>query len=154
MEYFTTTSKASNRPADFVIVGVYDRGKLGTAAADIDSASHGEIRRRIKSGDIASKPGTCAVLTNVPGIKADRVAVVGLGKPSVLSATVYRKALTTALQAVAKTRAKNVLNALTLEPVNGTDIYYLARHTAEGVGPSFSRRWRERRGCAACCCPS
>ena len=139
MEYFTTTSNASNRSADFVIVGVYDRGKLGTAAADIDAASRGEIRRRIKSGDIASKPGACAVLTNVPGIKADRVAVVGLGKPAALSATVYRKALTAALQAVAKTRAKNVLNALTLEPVNGTDIYYLARHTAEGVGEARYR---------------
>jgi len=139
MEYFTTTSKASNLRTDCVIVGVYDRGLLGTAAADIDAASEGEIRRRIKSGDISSKTGQCALLTNVPGVKADRVAVVGLGKSAEFSATRFREAVAAAVRAVSRTKAKSVLNGLTLETVRETDVYYLARHTAVTVGDVLYR---------------
>ena len=35
MEYFSTTSAASRRASSCIIVGVYERGKLGAAAADI-----------------------------------------------------------------------------------------------------------------------
>ena len=38
MDFFTTTSKASRRAADCVIVGIYDRGKLSAGAAEIDAA--------------------------------------------------------------------------------------------------------------------
>ena len=37
MKFFTTTSKASRRVVDCVIVGVYERGKLSAGATDIDS---------------------------------------------------------------------------------------------------------------------
>lgn len=139
MEYFTTTSKSSRRAVDCVIVGAYERGKLGAGTEDIDNASKGEIRKRIKTGDISSAVGRCTILTNVPGIKADRVAVVGLGKSGKFSATEYKKAITAAAQAISQTKAKSVLNCLTLEPVADTDPYYLARHTAEAVGDVLYR---------------
>ena len=131
MEYFTTTSKASRRAVDCVIVGVYERNKLSAGAADIDTASKGEIRSRIKSGDVSAAVGRCAILTNVPGVKADRVAVVGLGKSSDLDATAFRKAVTAAIQSISQTKARSIFNCLTLEPVSSASPYYLARHTAE-----------------------
>jgi leucyl aminopeptidase len=82
MEYFTTTSAASRRVVDCVIVGIYERGKLGVGAVDIDSASKGSLRRHLKNGDISGQLGHCSVLTDVAGIRATRVAVVGLGKAS------------------------------------------------------------------------
>ena len=133
MEYFTTTSKASRRAADCVIVGVYERNKLSSGAGDIDSASKGEIRKRIKSGDVSTAVGRCAILTNVSGVKADRVAVVGLGAPAKLDATAFKKAITAAMHAISQTKAKTVYNCLTLESVDGTSPYYLARHTAEAA---------------------
>jgi len=54
MEYFTTTSKASRRAVDCVVVGVYARNRLGIGAEDVDTASKGEIKKRIKSGDIST----------------------------------------------------------------------------------------------------
>ena len=139
MEYFTTTSKSSRRAVDCVIVGAYERGKLGAGTEDIDNASKGEIRKRIKTGDISSAVGRCTILTNVPGIKADRVAVVGLGKSGKFSPTEFRKAITAAAQAISQTKAKSVLNCLTLEPVADSVPYYLARHTAEAVGDVLYR---------------
>jgi leucyl aminopeptidase len=139
MEYFTTTSKASRRAVDCVIVGVYERGKLGAGAADIDAASKGAIKRHLKSGDISGNLGRCAVLTDVDGVRATRVAVVGLGKISEFDASRYRQAVAAALQAVSQSKSRQILNCLTLESVNGTDAYYLARHTAQAVGDTLYR---------------
>ncbi len=139
MEYFTTTSKPSRRAVDCVVVGVYERGKLGASSEDIDMASKGEIKRRIKTGDVSAAIGRCSILTNVPGVKADRVAVVGLGKSGKLDAKAFKKAVAAAFQAISKTKAKSTLNCLTLENVGDSDAYYLARHTAEVVNDVLYR---------------
>lgn len=134
MEYFTTTSKASRRAVDCTIVGVYENGKLGVGAADIDSASKGEIRRLLKGGDVSGALGRSVVLNNVKGVKAARVVVVGLGKSASFGAKEFRKALSAALQSISRSKTRQVLNCLTLEPVADADVYYLARFTAQTVG--------------------
>jgi leucyl aminopeptidase len=139
MKYFTTTSNASRRAADCVIVGVYNRGKLGVAAGEIDAASNGHIQRLIKSGDVSGNPGSVSVLTNVPGVKAARVAIVGLGKNGGLDASSFRKAVAAATRAISKSKTRQILNCLTLEPVAGSSPYYLARHTVEAIGDSLYR---------------
>lgn len=139
MEYFTTTSKPSRRAVDCVIIGIYSRGKLGVGAGDIDSASKGELRRLIKSGDISSKLGRCAMLTNVAGVKARRVAVAGLGKSSGFGPKQLRKAMAAATHEVSRTKAREVLNCLTLETVAGSNPYYLARHSVEAIGDTLYR---------------
>ena len=139
MEYFTTTSAASRRAVDCVIVGVYERGKLGAGAADIDSASNGTIKRHLKNGDVSSRLGRCAVLTDVSGVRATRVAVVGLGKISTFGVTQYRRALAAALHAISQSKSRQVLNCLTLEDTSGAGPYYLGRHTAQTVGESLYR---------------
>ena len=139
MEYFTTTSAASRRAVDCVIVGIYERGKLGAGAADIDAASRGVIKRQVKSGDVSAAPGKCTILRDVPGVKAPRVAVVGLGAVSKFDAARYRKALTAALKAISSTKCRQVLNTLTLEDAGGARPYYLARFTAQAVGDALYR---------------
>lgn len=134
MDYFTTTSSAAKRAADCVIVGVYDGGTLAAGAKEIDSASNGALRRLVKSGDVSSKPGRCALLTNLSGIKAARVAVVGLGKPDSLDTRTFCRAVAAAASAVSDSNCKNILNTLTLEDVGDTGIYYLARQTVQSIG--------------------
>ena len=139
MEYFTTTSNAARRAVDCVIVGIYDRGKLGAGASDIDAASQGHLKALIKSGDLKSAAGRCVVLTSLPGVKAKRVAVVGLGKISKLDAKVFRKAVASAIRALEGSKTKRVLNTLTLEDVAGGSPYYLARQSVETLGDVLYR---------------
>ena len=134
MEYFSTTSKASNRAIDCVIVGVYEKNKLSAGAAEVDSASKGHLKALLKSGDISGQRGRAEVLTNVPGVKAKRIVAVGLGNKDSLTAVRFRKAVASALHAIEKTRTAQVLNTLTLEDVVGLSPYYLSRHTAEAIG--------------------
>ena len=139
MEYFTTTSNAARRAVDCVIVGVYERGKLSTGASDIDAASGGALRRLIKSSDISSQPGRCVVLTSVDGVRASRVAVVGLGKSSQLDGSKFARAVAAAARSIADSKCSQVLNTLTLESVSGADAYYLARHSVQAFGEVLYR---------------
>jgi len=138
MEYFTTTGKASKRDTDCVIIGIYKLGKLGAGAADIDAASKGEIRRLIKSGDLSGSLGRSVVLANLAGVKAARVAVVGLGKASAFGATQFRRALAAAVKSISSTKSNQILNCLTLE-TKAADAYYLGRATAEAIGDELYR---------------
>ena len=139
MEYFTTTSAASRRAVECVIVGIYERGKMSTGAADIDAASKGALKRHLKNGDVSGQLGRCAVLTDVAGVKATRVAVVGLGKISAFNIGRYRRALGAALAAISRTKCHQLLNCLTLESVGAAGSYYLGRHTAQTVGEAMYR---------------
>jgi leucyl aminopeptidase len=152
MEYFTTTSKASKRATDCVIIGIYERGKLGAGAADIDGASKGEIRRLIKSGDLSGSLGRSLVLSNVAGVKASRVAVVGLGKASAFGATQFRRALAAAIKSISSTKSHQVLNCLTLE-TSAADAYYLGRATAEAIGDELYRFTQMKSGRKAASMP-
>ena len=138
MEYFTTTGDASQRAVDCVIAGVYDHG-LGTSAAQIDTASGGLIRKQLKSNDIPTRLGRCVVLTNVPGVRAPRVVVVGLGDADAFGKPQYQRAVQAALQTISQTSCRRVLVGLTLEDADGADVYYLARYTAQAAGEALYR---------------
>jgi len=139
MEYFTTTSGASRRATDCVIVGIYERGKMGAGAADIDSASGGSLKRHLKTGDVSGQLGRCSVLTDVDGVRATRVAVVGLGKASSFNLVNYQRSLAAALRAISQSKSRQIFNCLTLEDTGGAGSYYLARHTAQTVGDVLYR---------------
>jgi len=133
MQYFTTASKASHRAADCIVVGVYARGRLGAAATDVDQASGGAIGHLVKQGDITGQPGTCLLLTNVAGVRAKRVLVVGLGKFSEFGVSRFRSALGLATERIRNSKAQSIVNFLTLEEVDGSSSYYLARYTVETI---------------------
>jgi len=139
MEFFSTTSKASRRVVDCVIVGVYERGKLAAGATEIDGTCDGEIAKHVKSGDISTDIGRCTVLRKLPGVAAPRVAVCGLGKISRFGARELGKASAAAVQALADSKCRQLLTTLTLEDVNDTDPYYRARHSAQAIGDALYR---------------
>ena len=139
MKYFATTSAASRRAVDCVIVGVYNRGGLSAGAEDINAASGSALRNLIKSGDLSSDPGRCTILTGLAGVRAGRIAVVGLGKRTDLDVTVYRKSLTAAIKALDGSKTRQILNSLTLEPVRDSSPYYLARYSVETVADVLYR---------------
>ena len=139
MEYFTSTSNVSRYATDCVIVGVYEKGKLGNGDTDIDAASNGALRKHIRSGDISPQVGRCTVLTDVAGVRATRVAVVGLGKSGSLGVAQFRQAVAAAAQSIAQSKTRSILNSLTLENVADTDVYYLARHSTQTIGDSLYR---------------
>ena len=134
MKYSTTTSAASSRAGSCIIVGIYDRGRLGEASSDIDKASKGFIREQIKRGDLSGQLGRSRLLGSIDGVKAQRVLVVGLGKAGSFGIRQFRQATNAAMSEMKLRKISDVTNYLTLESVKGVSPYYLARFSVQTAG--------------------
>lgn len=134
MEFVTTTSAASRRASGCVIVGVYERGKPGLAAADIDAASKGLISKHLKNGVISGSVGSSMLLSAVPGVRSPHVLLVGLGKSGQFNVASFRQATAAAISRIKCSKISDVVNYLLLEDVSGIDPYYLARYAVETAG--------------------
>ncbi|MBT8084923.1 MAG: leucyl aminopeptidase [Woeseia sp.] len=139
MDYFTTTSAASRRTAGAIIIGIYEGGKLGAAAKDVDAASGKQLSKLAKSGDVSGSLGKCAVLSSLKSVRAQRVVVVGLGKISEFSVSRFRRASAAATSALDGSKVKDIVTFLTLEDVADVDAYYLARHSVQSIGDALYR---------------
>ena len=139
MEFSVTTADAARRSTACIIVGVYDNGKIGAGAEAIDTASKGLISKLIKSGDIGTKPGKARLLSHVPGVRAERVIVVGLGKISELDVPRFRQAVSAAAELIKDSKARDLVSYLSLEKVGDANAYYLARYTVESIGNTLYR---------------
>ena len=137
MQFFSTTSAASRRAGSCIVVGVYERGNPGIGAADVDAASKGLIRKHIKQGDISGSSGSSLLLTDVAGVRAKRVLVVGLGKKSAFNIDAYRRANATVASKIKGSKIADIVSYLALENVSGSSAYYLARYAVETIGNSL-----------------
>ncbi len=134
MEFVSTTSAAHRRAGSCVIIGVYENGRMGQGAVDIDTASNGHIRKLIKQGDISGRPGSSLLLTSVPGTRASRILVVGLGKISKFGVAPFRRAIVAAAKTLKTSKIRDIVSYLGVEDVTGSSTYYLARYTLETIG--------------------
>jgi len=146
MELLTTTSAASRRASACIIVGVYLNGKIGSGAANVDTASKGAISKLIRQGDISGKPGSSLMLSALPGIRAQRVLVVGLGKISQFGVSKFRRAVATAATQIKGSKIRDVASYLSLEEISDANAYYLARYTVETIGGKLYRFTESKSG--------
>jgi leucyl aminopeptidase len=95
-----------------LIVGIYESRKLTVAAAALDVASKGRIGEITASGDMEGKAGSTLLLHKLPGVAAERVLLVGLGKEKEFGAREYRDAVAAAVRALRDTGAADAVCAL------------------------------------------
>jgi leucyl aminopeptidase len=113
-----------------VVVGVYEDGVLSSAAARVDAAAAGAIKRQVESGDISGKTGNCVMLFAPAGVTAKRVLVVGLGAQKSFDGLRFRKACVDAVRALAKSPVADAVSYLTDLDVPGRDSAWRVRIAA------------------------
>lgn len=117
MEFSIKSVQPGRSKSGCVVVGVFESRKLSTSAAQLDEAAQGYLANIVRRGDIDGKGGTTLLLHNVPGVTAERVLLVGLGREAELAARSYREAVAAAVRAVNATGAKDAeLHLTALEP--------------------------------------
>ncbi len=104
-----------------ILVGVYEQGVLTSAAARVDSAANGVIKRQVESGDISGKAGSSTLLFAPAGIIARRVLVVGLGAQKSFDAARFQKVNLEAARALGRLPVADALSYLTEVEVPGRD---------------------------------
>jgi len=131
MEFEAIIDAKARNEAGCAVVGVYEEGDLGIAAAQIDKQLDGLLGKLHGNGDFSGKLGDVMLLPTPAGTVAARVLLIGLGSRAAFGRKQYRKALQSAVQALAKTGSSDAVVYLALEVIGGLDVQYRARTVAE-----------------------
>ncbi|MDD5385134.1 MAG: leucyl aminopeptidase [Gallionella sp.] len=107
MEFSIKQSSSEKQRSGCVVVGVYEGGKLSPAAQALDKAAAHHLSDLIARGDMNGKAASTLLLHKLPGIAAERVLLVGLGKASELDNKTSVEILRAAFAALNATATKD-----------------------------------------------
>ena len=125
MEIKVVAGDIARIKADALIVNYFEGMKRPEGdTASLDKALDGAISRLIRQGEIKGKCNEVTIIHSLGKLPADRVVVVGLGKPPELTLDKIRGAMAAACRLL---RRKYVASIATVSQVTGT-----AGITAEG----------------------
>ena len=122
-----------------IIAGVFIDGQLSSSAGKIDQASDGMISEIIKKGDQKGKIGQTLILHKVPGIKAERVLLVGCGEQDKLDTAGFFKILRRVFSALKQTESKDATCCLPEISVSQRDYTWRAQQAVRIAGETFYR---------------
>ncbi|HWG10486.1 MAG TPA: leucyl aminopeptidase [Rhodanobacteraceae bacterium] len=132
LEFSSSHATAETADAPCVVVGVFDAQPSGAVAA-IDRAGNGVLARLRESGDFSGKPGATLVLHGVPGVRAGRVLLVGLGGKTDFDALAYQRACHEAGKALKNLPVESALVFLPECDVRGRDASWRVRTCALAI---------------------
>jgi leucyl aminopeptidase len=139
MHFEVWTKGLATLAVDCVVVGIFEEGELSGEAQGLDTASSGKLKKLLARGDFPGRSGETLLVTDLPGIHASRVLLTGLGTKKNFARKSWRKAWTSALSAIARTRIGSVAVAIDRPDSKELDDYYFGRAIAELTGSALYR---------------
>jgi leucyl aminopeptidase len=93
MDFNIKTGQPEKLRTDCLVLAVFEKAKLPETTENIDKLSKGVISKILKQGDLEGKLGQTLVLRNVANIAADRILLVGCGKPNEFTDKNFREVM-------------------------------------------------------------
>jgi len=139
MQFETWTKALAELPIDCVAVGVHDDGELSAEARVLDLRCREKLSRLVKRGDFSAKTGETWLVTDLEGLRAERVLLVGLGAKGELTRKSWRRAVTASISAATRTRCASLGLALPRPATKALSDERLGRAVAELAGHTLYR---------------
>ncbi|HEY6453371.1 MAG TPA: leucyl aminopeptidase [Steroidobacteraceae bacterium] len=139
MRFEAFSRRASEHRCDCLVIGAFERAELGAEAQAVDRATRGRIRALLGRGDFSGRCGETLLLTETVGLRSPRLLLVGLGGKAQFNRRLWRRALGTAVTALARTRVVSAALALERPVARELDDYYFGRVIAEVASSSLYR---------------
>ncbi|MBI5862481.1 MAG: leucyl aminopeptidase [Rhodocyclales bacterium] len=98
MEFSIKSGSPEKQRSACIVVGVYETGKLSTAAEALNQSTNQLLTEILRRGDMNGKTGATLLLQNPVDAKADRILLVGLGKEKEFGDKEYRAAISAAIK--------------------------------------------------------
>lgn len=130
MEFSTKVAAPEKLASACIAVPVFESETLSVAAQSLDHAAGGRIRVLLRSGDMDGKVGSTRLLYDLPGVAAERVLLVGMGRDTRVSSKDFRDAARAGMAGVLDTGAADVCLYLSGVSVPGRDGTWKARQLA------------------------
>jgi leucyl aminopeptidase len=129
MEIKIKSGDLASQKTPCLVLGVLDKRKLSAPAEAIDQAAGGYLRNVLGKGDLDGEAGRTLMLYGVPGVAAERLLLVGCGKPKDFNRTVYAKAIAAAVATLNQGHTSAALFTLAELRPEGADRYDALRDT-------------------------
>lgn len=100
MDISTSNAAWKDVKCNWLVVGVAESPQLSGSLGEFDAGLNGTVARLIEAGDLKGKLAELLPLHDVPGVAADRVLFVGLGKSDDLTRARLQKAIMAAVRKV------------------------------------------------------
>ena len=139
MEFSIKSGSPEKQRAGCVVVGVFEGRKLSAACQAIDKAAKNGVSEVLRKGDLEGASGQTLLLHNLPGVPADRVLLVGLGRERDFGEVAYRAAMAAAAKALRGTGASDATICLTDIPVKRRDTDWKVEHAVLAMMESAYR---------------
>ena len=91
MEFSAKSGNPEKQHTACLVLGAYEPRKLTAAAKAVDEASGKRLSSLLRRGALKGKVGQSLVLHDIPGIKAERVLLIGCGPEKALDDKQYLK---------------------------------------------------------------
>ncbi len=121
MDFSTKKGAPEKHKTGCVVVGIHADAQPSAAAAAIDKACGGQVSRILKQGDMDGDAGSALLLHKLPGVAAERVLLVGLGRQAEVGEKDYLSALSATFKRLGETGARDAHLCLTEIGVLGRD---------------------------------
>jgi leucyl aminopeptidase len=139
MRFEAFSRKAAEQRCDCLVIGVFERGELGSEAQAVDRAMRGRVRALLARGDFSGRAGETLLLTETVAVRAERLLLVGLGGKVQYHRRAWRRALAQAIAALARTRVVSAALSIERPASRELDDFYFGRTIAECTGASLYR---------------
>jgi leucyl aminopeptidase len=113
-----------------VVIGLFQERKLFTSTEVVDKSAKKYLADILRRGDIDGKAGATLLLHDVPGMAAERVLLVGLGKEKDFGEKEFRSAIASAVRALNDMGGADGTIFLTELTVRKRDIAWRVRQAA------------------------
>lgn len=131
MQFVVKATKASASKTATLVLPVGEDLALGEIAQEVDAASSGAISATLKRGDLQGKPGQTLLLAPQPGLKAERILLLGIGKAEKLDARQWRKIVSSLSSTLKNLAGTDATLAIQDVQVKGQDAYARTRLLVE-----------------------
>jgi leucyl aminopeptidase len=121
LEFSIKAGRPEKQKTGCVVAGVFSVRRLTDAVKVLDRASNGYLASILRRGDLDGKLGATLWLHNVPGVAAERVLLLGLGKEEEFGPKAFREAVRAAVRAVSESGASDAVLYLAELTVDGHD---------------------------------
>ncbi len=128
MEFSINQGSPEKLKSGCVVVGIFDDGKLSRAAQVLDKACKNALSDLVAQGDMSGKAASTLLVQKLPGMAADRVLLIGLGKNKDQSRKTCIEVLQALLKALHGTPAKDAALCLAADEM-GQDEAWLLRQS-------------------------
>ena len=117
--------------AGCIVLGVFEKRKLSSAAGEFDKTTRGLLTRLMKDGEMDGKCGQTLLVHYPHGAQCERVLLVGCGKAKEFSDRRYRDAVATAARTVNSSGASDAVSYLAELDIADRDLYWKVRQMVE-----------------------